>query len=157
MSFLTPQLIVPLVALLIWLFTAGGWYVEAQKAERYKARAEACEARHQAFADQVKAQGKLAEQSARAKEADYRRIHDETSNAWAAALGVVRADAARRLRDATRQRAGGGGMPGATAATQGTDAAPEGALPAPERIIADCAEDALSLVWLQHWIKETHE
>ena len=148
MSWLTPQLFAVLTGLVLWLFTAGGWYVEAQKADRYKARAEACEAKHQAFADQVKATGKIAEEAARTKEAEYRRIHDETSRAWAAALDVV------RVQYAARPGPRGSGVSVTPVAADRVVVSPTEPLPAPERIIADCAEDTLKLVWLQHWVQE---
>lgn len=78
---------------------------------------------------------------------DQERITDETVEGWAAALAVVRRDYERRLRDA-----GTGKMPGISRPASGPDATAGNAIPAPERVAADCAEETLKLIYLQRWI-----
>lgn len=130
------------------------WIVKSKDATSYKSQLETCKARHQAFVDQVEAQGKIAEAKAKQVEAENRRIADETAKGWAAALDVVRADIDRRLRlAAARGSAASGSVPGPTGGTVRIDDPTESPLPPPERVVADCAEDVLKLAWLQDFVR----
>ena len=146
--------------LLVFLLCTNGiaavmWYVKGTEANVYKERATACAAKHDAFVRQVEAQGQIATEKAKAKEAEYARIAEETGRGWASALAHVRASADKRLRLAASRSAGSGGVSVTPLPADRVVIATQGDLPAPERIVADCAEDALKLVWLQHWITES--
>lgn len=156
MPFLTPLYPALLVILFATNVLAGMmWAIKSTDAKSFKAQLEMCQAKSQAFKDQVEAQGRLAAERARSIEDNHRRTADETSKGWAAALDVVRRDADRRLRLATNAGAGGRGVSAAGATASGIDAPTQVDLPPPARIIADCAEDALTLVWLQDWVFKT--
>lgn len=133
------------------------WIVKSKDATSYKSQLETCKAKHQAFVEQVEAQGKLAEEKAKRVEADNRRIADETAKGWAAALDAVRADIDRRVRLAASRSASSSPVPGPSTAAVRIDDPAEVTLPSPERIIADCAEDTLKLVWLQDWVRRVAE
>ena len=151
---MTPSLYAIAFLLITNIVGIVGWGVTQARLNTAKEAVATCKANHEAFVLQAKAQGELAAKKARQVEQDNERIADETAKGWANALDVVRADTARRVRNVARNP-GGREMPGLRAPAERVDAAAEGALPAPERIIADCAEDTLKLVWLQHWITET--
>jgi multidrug resistance efflux pump len=156
MPFLTP--FYPLIiALLICTNGIAGvmWIVKSSDAKSYQSQLETCKAKHQAFKDQVEAQGKLAIEKAKAKEKDNAEITEKTARAWAAALSAVRADADRRVRLAAARGASGSGVSAAGATASGIDAPTQVDLPPAERVIADCAEDTLTLIWLQDWIRKT--
>jgi hypothetical protein len=108
---------------------------------------------------QVEAQGQIAAEHARAKEKYNAEIAEKTAKGWAAALAVVRADADRRVRQyATGSGARVSPVPSIAVDSLRIADAPQDALPPPERIITDCAEDSLKLVWLQYHVKQVlHE
>ena len=154
---LNPIPLYTIVALAVLNIALGfGWWVTGVRLDSAEAQVTACAAKHDAFVEQVKASGRAAEDRARAKEREQKEIADATSKGWAAALDVVRRDADRRLRYANRS-AGSGGVSVTPLSADRVVISPQEPLPAPERIIADCAEDTLKLVWLQHWIKETRD
>jgi hypothetical protein len=151
-----PVLSLPAIWLIVLLLCTNGiagimWFVKATEAKGYKERAELCAAKHEAFVEQVKAAGRAAEDRARAIDRENRRIQDETAKGWAAALDVVRADRVRLARAGASVSPVRG--PGITAT--GIDGPAAEHLPPPERVVADCAETTLTLVWLQHWVKES--
>ena len=146
--------------LLVFLLCTNGiaavmWVVNSHEATAYKERATACAAKHDAFVEQVKAAGRAAEDRARAIDHENQRIADETAKGWAAALDVVRRDANKRLRLAASRSAGAGSVSVAPISADRIDVGTKEHLPATERVIADCSEDTLKLVWLQHWITES--
>ena len=156
-NFMPPSLIVICFLLVTNIVAFGGWKLTAGNLNQAKQDVATCRANHEAFIAQTKAQGELAAQRAKTVEQNHRRIADETATGWAKALDVVRADAARRVRFAAAASSAGRAMPGISPPAAGVDAAAEGALPPAERIIADCQEDTLKLMWLQHWVNETRE
>lgn len=145
---MSPITLVLLIAGALQVATGFGWWIASARLDATQTKLAKCNAKHEAFVDQVKVQGEAAMQAARTKEAEHRRIHDETSRAWAAALDVV------RVQYAARPGPRGGGVSVTPVAADRVVIAPAEPLPAPERIIADCAEDTLKLVWLQHWVQE---
>ena len=160
MSFLIPPGLSPaafLVAFLIAtnLVAFGGWKLTANNLTHTQEQLATCEATHKAFVDQTRVRGEQAEKAKKAVETNNRRIADETAHGWASALDVVRGDAARRVRQSAAAGPGSRTVPETGQAAARTDAASEVTIPAPERVIADCTEDTLKLVWLQHWIMET--
>ena len=155
---LNPIPLYTIVALAVLNIALGfGWWVTGVRLDSAEAQVTACAAKHNAFVEQVKASGRAAEDRARAKEREQKEIADATSKGWAAALAVVRADADQRVRLAASRGAGSGGVSVTPLSADRVDVGTQEPLPAPERIIADCAEDTLKLVWLQHWIKETRD
>lgn len=78
-------------------------------------------------------------------ETEQKRITQETTDGWKAALDYVRAHPVRVLQ---RQGGSGGGVSSPTVGTDGTGQDP---VPAPDRVASDCAETTLQLNWLQNW------
>lgn len=154
-SFMSPSLIVICFLLVTNIVAFGGWKLTSNNLKHAEEAVATCRAGHEAFVAQTKAQGELAVQRAKTIEQNNRRIADETATGWANALDIVRADAARRVRNANAAGSAGRAMPGISQPAGGADAAPEGALPPAERIVADCSEDTLKLAWLQHWVTGT--
>ena len=155
---LSPIPLYTIVALAALNIALGfGWWVTGVRLDSAEAQVATCEATHDAFVRQVEAQGQIADEKRRSIENHNRRIADETEKGWAAALAVVRRDADQRVRLAASRDSSGGGLSKASPSTYGITVPAKGALPDTERVIADCSEDVLKLVWLQHWIKETHD
>ena len=133
--------------------TFGLWRFSASDATAQKERVVACQAQHKAFVDQVEAKGRVAEARNKLVKLENERIVNETAKGWSAALDVVRADAARRVRLAAGGGASGGAMPGISKDSKGyavTDADP---IPSPERVAADCAETTVTANYLQQYIE----
>ena len=151
---MTPTLYAIAFLLLTNIVGIVGWGITHARLNTAKEAVATCKANHEAFVLQAKAHGELAAKKAKQIEQDNERIANETADGWAKALDVVRADTARRLRIVSRS-SNSREMPGIRTPAERVDATPEGALPDPGRVIADCAEDTLKLVWLQHWITET--
>jgi len=150
---MSPTIIAALVALLLQAATLGWGFVQSNRADAYKEKLQTCNATHAAFVLQTEAVGRIAAAKAKATEDANRRTADETAQGWAAAISVVRADYAKRLRAAAAASAGGGGV-SAPAATGPTPAGPDAdAIPSPERIAADCAETTLTANFLQRYIE----
>jgi hypothetical protein len=156
MPFLTPAALWLIVGLVFTNFvTLTLWRVEVAHHKLTQADLVVAVEKHELFVGQVEAQGKLAAAQAEAKEKQNAQIADETSRGWAAALDVVRRDVAHRVRVAANRGAGGSGLSAPSAAAPGIDAPAQVDLPPAERVIADCAEDTLTLIWLQDWITKT--
>ena len=157
LSLLSPSAIAIAFLIVTNIVAFGGWKLTTDSLTHTKGQLATCEATHKAFVDQTRVQGEQAEKKAKATETNNRRIADETAKGWASALDVVRADASRRVRQSAAGNSGSRAVSEAGQAAARTDAAAEDALPAPERITADCAETTLTLVWLQHWVTETQD
>lgn len=154
MPFLSPTIIAVVIACLLQAATLGWGFYQSGRADRAESKATTCAAKHEAFVAQVDAQGKLAKEKAKATEETRRRTADETARGWAAALDVVRTDAARRVRAAASGSSGSRGLPADPAPGQpnvGADADP---IPAAERLAADCAETTLTANYLQRYIED---
>jgi hypothetical protein len=158
-----PFLSLPAIWLIVFLLCTNGiagimWFVKATEATAYKERAAACQAKHDVFIEQTRAAGKLAAEKAKAKETENRRIHDETAKGWASALDVVRRDADKRMRQYANASARVSPVPGAAVDTVRIAETPAEPLPPVARVVTDCAETTLMLVWLQHHVKQVlHE
>ena len=101
--------------------------------------------------DQVALQEQVtdaANERANVVEKEQKRITQETTDGWKAALDYVRAHPVRVL-----QRQGGSGG-GVSLPAVGVDGAGEYPVPAAERIASDCAETTLQLNWLQNWVEK---
>ena len=151
---LTP---IPMYAIVFLIFsnvcTFLFWQFADSKADRQEAIALKCAAEHKATIAQVDAMGHIAKEQAKAKEAEDAKIADETATGWAAALGVVRAGAAQRMRDESRRSAGGGGLSAPSQDTPGHAQAGADAIPSPARVAADCAETTVTANFLQSYIE----
>lgn len=135
-----------------------GWKAASSEANEQKQKVVACQARHDAFVGQVRAQGDLAKEKAKAKEIENARIADETGRSWAAALSAVRADYAARLRNAAASRgAGGGGLSAPAEDRPGNAETRTDPIPAPERLAADCAETTVTANYLQSYIERIEQ
>lgn len=159
MPFLNSPLIYVIAFLVVTnIVSALGWKVASSEAGEQKQRVVACQAKHDAFVGQVRAQGELAKEKAKAKEVEHARIADETSRGWAAALSVVRADYAKRLRvAASGGSSGAGGLSAPAEDRSGNAPAGTDAIPSPERVAADCAESTVTANYLQSYIERIEQ
>jgi hypothetical protein len=154
MPFLMSPLVYVVAFLLATNIIAGiGWKVSATHAQAADQKVVECRAKHAVFVEQTKAIGEIAKEKARIEKQENERIANETSNGWAAAIAVVRADAAQRVRLAAKRSAGGGSMPQVSKDRPG-DAVPESdAIPSAERVAQDCAETTVTANFLQAYIE----
>lgn len=116
------------------VLTLAGWVTTAERYDRFKAETAAAGAVQEALVSRAEAQ--------------QERITSDVSNAWNDALQRVRADYARRLRDA-----GSGQVPGISRPPASIDAVPTDAL----ALAGQCAETTLMLESLQAWITRQKE
>lgn len=124
---------------------ALGWYLTAKELD-------ALQQQHWSYVEKVRAEGEIAAEKSKAREEEMGRIADETAKGWAAALGVVRADYARRMRDSAAS-AGSGLVPGNTQAGPSAAGSDADTIPPPERVAADCAETTLTANYLQSYVE----
>ena len=112
---------------------------------------------------EVQAQGKIAQEAAKAQEAKQNQIVKDVSDAWNAQIEPTRkaavaaylarhgtADVRHSASDGVLYHPGSGSVPGQAGCPQGTDAAGPQCLP-DAALIADCAQDALTLRLWQEW------
>jgi hypothetical protein len=150
---MSPTIIAVIVGIVLQAITLGWGFVQSNKADRQEALVIACQAKHDAFVDQVEAQGEIAKAKARIKERQNVQIAEDTANGWAAAIERVRADYGQRLRDATRRGAGGGGVSAPAKDPSGHAEAGSDTVPSPERVASDCAETTITANFLQSYIE----
>lgn len=156
-----PFVISPLAWVVAFLLVTNvsaviGWKLSESRLDATTHELRLCHAKSQAFKDQIEAQGRLAAERVRATEENHRRIANETATAWASALDSVRADAARRVRNAIANAGAGGSGVSATATTGLTPPiADPDPIPPSERVAADCAETTLTANALQSYIEQT--
>lgn len=152
-----------IIALVIALLSSVvyAWSLKAQLNTTKKVLAEEtaalnlCKAEHKLFVEGVQAAGDKAKREAEEQiaknNADMKEVIDGYQKAKTIIVRVpVYID---KLRD-RKQDSGSPGGSGLSAPTKASDRAYEpsqDALPPAERIIADCREDTLKLVWLQHF------
>ena len=156
---LNPAILYLLIALLAGngVFAAL-WQFADSRADKQEALVAKCQADHKAFKDQVESSGRIAQAQAKQKEQENAKIAKDTVDGWAAALTVVRSDAAtKRLRDSARRSAGSGAMP-QISQDRPSDAVPESdAIPSPARVAQDCAETTITLNYLQSYIERIQD
>lgn len=160
---LSKGLIAIIVALSIALLSslAGVWYLnkrlESVKESLAKETAQLnlCNAKHALFVKDVKEAGEKAKLEMEAQiaknEADTKEVIDGYQKAKTVIVRVpVYVD---RLRDgkSTSGNPSGSGLSTPTGTSPGTYEPSQGDLPVTEGIVADCREDVLKLVWLQHF------
>ena len=92
----------------------------------------------------IQMQSELASQESKRVIEEQKRITEDTTNAWKAALDTSRADWAKRLRNANVQP-----MPRISGPTTGVDGLPTDSL----ALAARCAETTLQLKALQDWVR----
>lgn len=154
MPFLNPYALYVVIGLLVTnIATFGLWRLAASDASEQKERVVACQAKHEAFVEQVEAKGRIAEANNKLVKLENERIVNETANGWASALDVVRNDAARRVRLAASGSAGSGAMPGISQDSKRNAVPDADPIPAPERVAADCAETTVTANFLQQYIE----
>lgn len=151
---LTPITLYTIIGLLISnVAFIGLWQFADLRADKQEALVAKCAADHKAFADQVASSGRIAQAQAKQKEAEHEKVVEDTARGWAAAIGVVRADYAQRLRNATRRGSGSGAVPQVPQDRPG-DAVPDAeSIPPAARIAADCAETTVTANFLQGYIE----
>jgi hypothetical protein len=148
--FLTGPALYLIVALLCTNGIAGVmWFVKNAEAKRTQAELATSQAQYTAFADQVRAQGEIAIEKAKATVAEQKRITERVADDYETRLAALRADY-ERLHRLARARPAGSGVPALPDAAARADAIPADALP----LAAQCAETTLTLVSLQEWLKE---
>ena len=150
---MSPTIIAAIVAIVLQAITLGWGFVQSNKADKQEALVVACNAKHQAFKDQVESVGKVAQVKANWTEAKYEKVLDDTAKGWSAAIAVVRADAAKRLRESTNRSSDSGKMPGVAKDRPGTTEANADAIPSPARVAADCQETTVTANFLQSYIE----
>ena len=131
----------------------AGWSMTSNKLDTARKTIVECRAEHDAFVRQVRTEGEQAAKQAKRIETENRRVADETTKGWAAALDVVRADNARKLRNAKPGNPGRGAVPAAAEDRQGDAGAGADTIPSPERLAADCAEATVTANFLQSYIE----
>ena len=152
---LNPAILYLLVALLAGngIFAAL-WQFADSRADKQEALVVACQAKHQAFVEQAEAAGKVAQVKANWQEAKHEKVLSDTEKRWKAAIAVVRADAAKRVRDAAGRGSGSGSVPQVSGDRPG-DAVPDAdSIPSPARVAADCAETTVTANFLQSYIEQ---
>lgn len=159
MPFLTSPLIYVIALLLATnLITGIGWKWSASNAEAEKQKVINCQAQHDAFVAQVKAQGQIAAEKAKAQEKENARISDATAKGWAAAIDRVRADfAAGRLRATAGRSSSGSGLSAPAKDSSGPAQTNPDAIPATARVAADCAETTVTANFLQAYIERIQD
>ena len=160
---LSKGLIAVIVALSIALLSSlvNIWFLnkrlDAVKEALAKETAElnSCKAKHALFVKDVKEAGEKAklemEEQIAKNEADTKEVIDGYQKAKTVIVRVpVYVD---RLRDgkSSSGNSSGSGLSTPTGTTAGTYEPSQDALPPAERIIADCREETLKLVWLQYF------
>jgi len=150
---MSPTIIAVIVAVVLQGLTLGWGFIQSNRADSYKGKLETCNATHAAFVLQTEAVGRIATAKAKETEEANRRTADETAKGWAAAIAVVRADYAKRLRLATSGGSGSGAMPGVSQDSSGNAQAGADAIPSPARVAADCAETTVTANYLQAFIE----
>ena len=153
MPVLSPISWVIVIAAFLQIVTGFGWWVTSMKLDSAYTKITRCQDKHQAFVDQTRRAGERAQERVKAIETEQQRIADETAKGWAAALDVVRADAARRVRLATNRGAGGSGLSQTAQTGFPSASADPDPIPASERVAADCAETTLTANYLQSYIE----
>jgi hypothetical protein len=144
-----------MIALLISnVLFIGLWQFADLRADKQEALVMKCAADHKAFKDQVESSGRIAQAQAKQKEAEHEKLIEDTAKGWSAAIAAVRADAAQRVRNATKRSAGSGSLSKVPQDRPG-DAVPDAEpIPAPERVAADCAETTVTANFLQSYIEQ---
>lgn len=124
--------------------------VQTELAEE-KAALRTCEAEHKVFVDGVQEAGAKAIAAAEKQVAKNNQDVKDITDGYLKAKRIADSRIASRVRYAeqTSRSTSSSTMPTETEATPRVDDASEDSLPTTERIIADCREDALRLVWLQ--------
>ena len=151
---LTPITLYAIIGLVVSnIAFIGLWQFADLRADKQEALVMKCAADHRAFKDQVESSGRIAQAQAKQKEAEHERIVEDTAKGWSAALAVVRADAAQRVRNAASRSAGSGAVPKVSQDRPGITVPDPDAIPAPERIAADCAETTVTANFLQSYIE----
>ncbi len=135
------------------LFAGGMWWLNSVESDAYQTKLETCQEKHSAFVLKTKAAGDIAADKAKADKEFNERNADATIKGWAAALDVVRADNARKLRYTARTNSSGSGVSAPAATGQTTVGAGADPIPSPERVAADCAETTLTANFLQRYIE----
>ena len=151
---LTPFPIYAIVFLLFTnILTVFAWQMRAHEADYQQQRAETCAAQHQAFVEQVSAEGERMVRRAAEITAKNETVTQEIKRDYQTALDRVRADYKRLRQQYAVASAGGGQMPAIPEAARRIDEIPADCLPLAEQ----SAETTLMLTSLQYWIQQQHE
>jgi len=150
---MSPTIIAAIVAVMLQMATLGWGFYQSNRADRNEVAVQKCKTDHEFFVKMTVAKAEEAKAKAKATEDANKRNADEIAKGWAAALDVVRADAARRVRAAANASSGGGGVSAPSGPGQTTVGAGADSIPSPERVAADCAETTLTANFLQRYIE----
>lgn len=134
--------VIVLLALALILSLTRVYYLKAQLAE--------CKGTYAEFVAKVEVLGEQAAAEAEKQVAKNKQDVKEVKDGYHKARNIVStksADAKLRYTESP----GSGITPTEASSSSGTLDTPEGTLPSTERIITDCREDVLKLVWLQHF------
>ena len=131
------------------LFTLTAWRMTAANAEAQKERVAVCEARFDAFKQQVEILGKQQEKKVAEVIAASNLAVAETRKTYEANLDRLRADYQRVRNQYAKPGASTSPVPAPDISAHGIDAATQDAVSDPVRLAAECAETTLNLIWLQ--------
>lgn len=135
------------------LATGFGWWITGVRLDHSKESIVACQTKHEAFVSQVRVEGEKAERKTAEIIANQSQITEDIKNEYSQNLDRLRADY-QRLRNTASRSPGSGNMPGISDPASRVEGSAKNDLPDPGRIVAECAEETLKLIWLQQWVSE---
>ncbi len=148
---MSPTIIAVIAACLLQGLTLGWGLYQSNRADNFEAKAMTCAAQHQAFVEQVRAEGERMMRRAAEITAKNEVVTQEIKRDYQTALDRMRADY-KRLRQQYAS-AGSGQVSAVSEAARSIDAVPADCLPLAEQ----SAETTLMLTSLQDWIQQQTE
>lgn len=148
---MSPTIIAVIAACLLQGLTLGWGFYQSNRADSFEAKAMTCAAQHQAFVEQVRAEGERMVRRAAEITAKNEVVTQEIKRDYQTALDRMRADY-KRLRQQYAS-SGGGQVSAVSESSRSFDAIPADCLPLAEQ----SAETTLMLTSLQDWIQQQTE
>lgn len=143
-----------IVALLFTnVLTGFAWQLASHSADRFEAQAMTCAAQHEAFVEQVRAEGERMVRRAAEITAKNETVTQEIKRDYQTGLDRMRADYKRLRQQYASASSGGGQMPAIPEASSSIDAIAADCLPLAEQ----SAETTLMLTSLQDWVNQQYE
>lgn len=149
---MSPTIIAVIAACLLQGLTLGWGLYQSNRADNFEAKAMTCAAQHQAFVEQVRAEGERMMRRAAEITAKNEVVTQEIKRDYQTALDRMRADY-KRLRQQYSTGSGSGQVSAVPEAASRVDAIPADCLPLAEQ----SAETTLMLTSLQDWIQQQTE
>ncbi len=149
---MSPTIIAVIAALALQGLTLGWGLYQSNRADGFESRAITCAAQHQAFVEQVRAEGERMVRRSAEITAKNEVVTQEIKRDYQNALDRMRADY-KRLRQQYATGSCGGQVSGIPEAASRIDAVPADCLPLAEQ----SAETTLMLTSLQDWVNQQIE